>query len=341
MTLPYPPADPTPARDPRDIERALAAFGLTVQAPPEHIGESVLNENYRVETNDGPRFLRFVRKERLPERVLLEHRVMGHAARAGIPVPLPHAVDGQPFVRVAGHLVQLYPWVEGRIAEQSIADAEVVGAMEAATHVALSGVTDPELPRASSASWDTEEAIQVLSRIDDLIRYYPSPGDAELHIQETLRFQLEGLESSAVRPPSDFDGLPWQACHADYHNRNVMLGPGADVVAVVDWEIINTIPPVFELLRAVSFSDYLDPPLLRAYLRGYATRRRLSAEECHLGVEMWWQSRLHATWIYRQRFIEGNRLVDRFFDQEAALLHRFSDPAYRTELSDQLRIHLT
>ncbi|MEX1102616.1 MAG: phosphotransferase, partial [Dehalococcoidia bacterium] len=287
----------------------------------------------------GPRFLRFIRKERVAERVLVEHRVMQHAATAGIPVPLPQVVDGHPFVRVASSLVQLYPWVEGRHAGPSPEDAYALGAMEAATHLALVDFADSAMLAVGSAGradWDTEHAIQVLSRIDDLIRYYPSPGETQLHIQEQLRFQLQLLESSEPRSPSDFSSLQPLVCHGDYHSRNVLLGPEGNVSAVVDWEIASLVPPAFELIRALSFSGYLEPPLLDAYLRGYASHRRLSPEECALGVELWWQRRLHGTWVYRQRFIEGNRLVDRFLDEEAALLRRFADPAYREWLADEL-----
>ena len=58
--------------------------------------------------------------------------------------------------------------------------------------------------------------------------------------------------------------------------------------------------------------------------------------QCALGVEMWWQSRLHDTWSLRQRFIRGERGVERFFPTEAALLTRFSDPGYRSSLAERM-----
>ncbi|MEX0781719.1 MAG: phosphotransferase [Dehalococcoidia bacterium] len=337
MTLPSPPVDHTPAHVPRDIERALAAFGFRLEAPAEHVDDSVLNDNYRVLTNDGPRFLRFIRQDRTPERVLLEHRVTQHAASAGIPVPLPQVVGDHPFIRLGGDLVQLYPWVEGRNGAGTESDAFAMGEVHARLLAALAPFTDPELHRASSGdAWDTERSIQVLSRVDDLIRYYPSPGADQLRVQEGLRFQLSRLESPDARPASDFADLPIQACHGDYHNRNVIFGRESAIAAVVDWEVANVLPPVYEILRALSFSGYLDPPLLQAYLRGYAAHGRLTSTECELGVEMWWQARLHANWIYHKRFIQGDHRVDRFLDEEAALLRRFADPAYREWLADEL-----
>jgi Ser/Thr protein kinase RdoA (MazF antagonist) len=337
MTLPSPPADSTPTRDPRDIERALAAFGLTLESPPQPISESVLNENYHVETNAGPRFLRFVREDRTAERLLLEEKLIEHVMRGGVPVLGPVAVDGAPFVRLGPQFVQLFPWLDGRHGGPTEADAHAMGAMHARLHAALASFHHPDLRRRTAGvNWDTERSIQALSRIDDLIRYYPAPAPEALHIQDRLRFQLALLESPEARPATDFAAMETQACHGDYHNRNLLFGDGGDVVAVVDWEVANVLPPVYEIIRAVCFSGYLDPPLLGDYLDGYALNRRLTAADCRQGVEMWWQTRIHSFWALERRFIHGDRRVDRFFDEEADLLRRFADPAYREWLAAEL-----
>ena len=342
MTLPSPPIDPTPARDPRDIERALAAFGLTPTGPVEHVGESVLNENYRVETNDGPRFLRFIREDRTEQRVLFEDALTVQAALAGISVVRPAVVDGAPFTRIGGQLVQLYPWVDGRHGGSTEADARAMGEMHARLHSALAGFEHPDLARrVSGVAWDTERSILVLSRIDDLIRYYPSPPPESLAVQERLRFQLALLESPAARPAGEFSHLPRQACHGDYHNRNVLFAADGSIVAVVDWEVANLMSPAYEVIRSVCFSGYLEEPLLHAYLAGYASRGRLSATDCQRGIEMWWQSRIHSHWALERRFIHGDRRVERFFDEEDALLRRFSDRDYRGWLAGELASRLS
>ncbi|MGH2609457.1 MAG: phosphotransferase enzyme family protein, partial [Tepidiformaceae bacterium] len=338
MTLPSPPPDPAPIRDPAHIERALAAFGLTLQQPPRLGAESVLNENYEVDTDAGPRFLRFVREDRTEQRVLLEQALTSHAAAAGIPVVRPTVIDGAPFIRLGGELVQLYPWVEGRHGGLTDADAQAMGEMHARLHSALVAFDHPDLRRrVSGVAWDTERSIAVLSRIDDLIRYYPSPPPESLRVQERLRLQLALLESPEARPAADFADLPQQACHGDYHNRNVLFERDGGIVAVLDWEVANLMSPAYEVVRALCFSGYLEQPFLDAYLAGYVSRGHLSGADCERGIEMWWQSRIHSHWALERRFIHGDRRVERFFDEEEALLLRFADPTYRARLADQLQ----
>ncbi|MGH2628017.1 MAG: phosphotransferase enzyme family protein, partial [Anaerolineales bacterium] len=154
MTLPSPPAEPTPTRDQGEIEGALAAFGLRLESPPELITESVLNENYRVATNEGPRFLRFIREDRTEQRMLVEHALTSHAAHAGIPVVLPAIVQGAPFVRLGAGIVQLYPWLKARHGEATEADAQAMGEMHARLHSALAEFEHPGLARrVSGVAW--------------------------------------------------------------------------------------------------------------------------------------------------------------------------------------------
>ncbi len=324
-----------------EIEKALASFGYRLVEAARPIAESVLNENYRVETDAGPRFLQVVRRRRTVKHFFLEQRLLQWVAAKGIPVvPAELARDGRPFARPGATLVQLYPWVDGRAGGISADDAALAGETQARIHLALAGFDDPDLPRAGAGDWwDTEHAIQVLSRVDDLIRYYPSPPPESLRAQETLRFQLELLESDVARPASDFAKLPVQACHGDYHSRNVLIRPSGELAAVIDWEFASAIPTVYELLRALSFSGYLDPPLVEAYLRGYGSVRQFSTDECVLGVEMWWQHRIHAIWSFEMRFIRGERGVAGFFENEDAILRRFADRDYRSWLVTALQRH--
>lgn len=324
-----------------EIAKALESFGYRLIGSPEPIAESVLNENYRVETEAGSRFLRMVRSSRTVERLFPEQRMLDWVAARGIPIVRPElGGDGMPFVRPGADLIQVLPWVEGRHGALSPGDAALLGETEARVHVALADFADADLPRGGAGvSWDTDRSIQVLRRVDDVIRYYPSPPAESLRVQEALRFQLELLESDVVRPVMDFAGLATQPCHGDYHSRNVLIGPAGAVAAVVDWEVARVIPPVFELLRALSYSHYLESPPLEAYLRGYGSVRRFSADECVLGVEMWWQSRIHGVWPYEMRFIRGDRRPARFFEDEDTILRRFCDRDYRSWLVSELQSH--
>jgi thiamine kinase-like enzyme len=108
------------------------------------------------------------------------------------------------------------------------------------------------------------------------------------------------------------------------------------VVAVVDWELARVALRVWELIRSLSFSLILETELVDDYLRGYARHVRLTAEECRAGVELWWQTRLHGTWVWEAYFLEGNERVGALLDETDAHLRRFADAGWRSAIAERL-----
>jgi len=318
------------------IGEILARYGRTLVGEPLPVPDSVLNHNFRAETEAGPLFVR-IHRERPRALLEVEDEVVRWVQRRGIPA-VRALRDGTSrwLHTVGGDTFSVYPWIDGVKADQgglSPTQARSLGEMHARIHRALRDFVDPRLPAdGTHTRWDTEGSIAVLSRVDDLIRYYPSPGEERLRIQESLRAQLALLESGEARPSADFAGVRLQASHGDYHERNVLFGPAGDILAVVDWELTRMISPGFELLRALTFSGLLDQPGLGAYLAGYSSRSRLSRADCEVAMEVWWQSRIHSTWGYRQTFIEGDGRAARFIAQGAEQLSRFSDHRFRQGL---------
>jgi Ser/Thr protein kinase RdoA (MazF antagonist) len=332
-----PPAD----RFAEGVGRLLGGYGLVLKGEPMPVAGSVLNDNYRAETDRGPVFVRFHRAGRKRERIIAEHRVLAWAAERGLPAAGPlTTLEGSTLAYAAERYAAVFPWIEGHpLAAGAITEDGVraLGEVHGRLHAALDGYADPELPDTGTGSaWDTEQSIAELSRVDDLIRYYPAPSAENLRIQEGLRVQLEMLESGLARPASGFAGLRRQPCHGDFHERNVLFGAGGEVAAVVDWEMVGLLPRAYEVVRALSFSGLLDEPLVCAYLEGYRRHAALTADECVQAVEMWWQSLMHDTWRYRMRFIEGEGRVTPFFESSLALLLRFRDVGYRAEVAGRL-----
>lgn len=333
-----------PAAHVKALDQLLGAHGLRRHGQPRPVEGSVLNHNYCVETAAGRRFVRLHKANRTRERLLREHRAMAWAAGQGLPVHPPLAAEGgETLIALGGVLGAVYSWLAGRHLSRGAilpAQSAALGAMQGRLHRVLAGYHDPDLaPGGTGGSWDTGASIAMLSRVDDLIRYYPAHSEWTLEVQGGLRTQLGLLESGVARPSSDFARIATQPAHGDYHERNVLFDDGGKVAAVVDWEMVGLLPPVFEVLRAVSFSLLMEPSLLAAYLEGYRREASLPADDCEPGVEMWWQSLLHDTWRYRTRFIEGDLRAERFFAESLALLTRFSDPAYRASIAATLRQH--
>ncbi len=323
----------------RAIVEVLDRYGLTITGEPEPVALSVSNRNFKVLTDDGLRFVRFLAKSRTRERQELASEVCAFAAEHGIPVvPAQADAKGRELHSLSNRFWAVYPWVEGVHMERGAigpAEAAKVGDIHGRLHAVLRPFADPRLRSDTNGSvWDEAKSLDDLGRVDDLIRYSPSPGSAQLRLQEQIRQIMALIDSPSSRPATDFSGVDRAVCHGDFHERNLIMDAAGDLRAVVDWEMVALLPPVFEVLRAASFMGLLGPGLLEAYMAGY--RRHSELEQCEEGVEMWWQSQLHNTWVYRARFIEGNRAVGEFLEDHFAMIMQFANPAFRAQVATRL-----
>ncbi|MEO6399122.1 MAG: phosphotransferase [Tepidiformaceae bacterium] len=324
----------------RGIVEVLARYGLAVEGEPNPVALSVSNRNFQVETAQGPRFVRYLAKSRTKERQELSYAVAAFATERGIPVVEALAdKQGRRLHSLSNRFWAVYPWVEGRHLQRGAIDPEgaaMLGALHGRLHAVLRPFEDARLPTGSNGSvWDVAKSLDDLGRVDDLIRYSPSPGETQLRLQGQIRDILALLDSPAARPASEFAHMARAACHGDFHERNIILDAGGALVAVVDWEMAALLPPVFEVLRATSFMGLLGPGLLEAYIGGY--RRHATLEQCEDGVEMWWQSQLHDSWVYRARFIEGNRAVGQFLEDHYEMVSMFREERFRVDVAARLR----
>jgi len=322
------------------IDDVLRRLGRARAGEPRRI-ESARNENFRVPTHDGPVFFRFHRPTRTRERLELNLAAMAHAGDRGIPVVRPLAdADGKVLFPGGGRLASVYPWVEAVSYERraiSAAQASILGDLHGRLHGALADFTHSALEPYVETSWDREESIAVLSRVDDLIRYYPAPGEEQQRIQQGLRFQLALLESDVPRPAADFASLPRQALHGDFHEGNVLISLEGSVAAVVDWDMVGSGPRLVELVRALDFTLVLDDDAaLQAYVAAYAAAAPYLAAHVEQSLDAWIQCVIHNTWVYRSRFIEGDHRVDHFLAAKPRRDRQFADPAFRRRLLNTL-----
>jgi len=339
MGTPEPP--PVPPKEAADVREVLRRFGFELQGSPSGVADSVSNANFRAETATGTLFVRAHKKTRTRERVEREREAIEWVGERGIPVIRPLiGPDGEQAISVSGRLWTVYPWLTGRTLQRgkiTTAEANMLGALQGRLQRILAEHSVTEMPINSELTWDTEQSLSDLSRGDDLIRYYPSPGEWLIQVQEWIRAQMELLESDEPKPSTDFTSLALQATHGDYHERNVMLDESGGLLAVVDWERFCLNPPVFEVIRALQFMKLFEPALTSAYLAGYASENRFEAASIEPAVEAWWQSSFHNTWAFRDRFIGGNAAVEQFFKEGADAIAQLRQPEFRAWLADALR----
>lgn len=317
-----------------------ARYGWRLLGDPRPVADSVSNSNYRVDTHSATFFVRVHKKRTSLARIEREHAAIRWAGDHGIPVNLPLADrQGRAIHSLSGVFYAVFSWLEGATLQRGSIDpagAQLLGEMHGQLHAVLAGYPSGRLERGSETRWDAAASLDDLTRVDDLIRYNPSPPPAQLAAQEALRFQADLLQSGAAMPASAFEHLPCQPVHGDFHERNLMLDARGHILAMVDWERVALVPAAFEIVRALSFMDMLEGELPRAYLAGYACHNHIPASECTAAVDMWWQNSMHNTWTFRARFIEGNREAERFIPEIVPRLRQLSDSAFRKNLAREL-----
>ncbi|MFN0095979.1 MAG: phosphotransferase enzyme family protein [Dehalococcoidia bacterium] len=341
MTLEVIPAAERRAHgDHRAIAEVLDRFSLMPVAPPEPVPGSSVNHNYHAVTHAGPRFVRIHRANKSRTELEAELQLLAWCQQAGLPVIQPLAGPGGRIIfSASGQLVTVWPWLDappfGRARASTTAGAAALGALQGSLDATLSGYDGAELPH-TRQSWSTEDAVARLSRVDDLIRYYPAPGDEQLRLQAQLRAQLALLEGGAADAPESFAGLPTGPAHGDFHDRNVLVDAHGQVAAVVDWDAVCIQPVLYELCRVLALVCDVEPALVDAYVGAYAARRPIDPHIVAASIEHFWQVTLHSTWLYDQRFIEGDRRVEVFFESRARTVTWFAEATNRAWLAARI-----
>jgi Ser/Thr protein kinase RdoA (MazF antagonist) len=331
---------PIPAEQLAAIDWLLPRYSARRLGPTNRVPDSVLNENYRVESTIGPLFVRIHRSTATLEAVAFEHRLIGWAGERGIPVLPPLATrDGFTVSACGANVMSVFPWRPWRTLTRQSMDAggaAVLGAMLGRLHATLASFADETLREPSApALLDTLRAATELRLVAARVRDEPALPVERQSLLTAIGRQLQLLE--ATRPDTAFSRLPCQPIHGDYHNRNVLIDADGMVAAVIDWEMAQRSWRIYELLRCLTHSELVyTPALVRSFAEEYRRHMALSADECAVGVELWWQLRLHSTWVYRTRFLEGDRRVGQFLASAAPFFARFADPAARADLGKLL-----
>lgn len=327
------------------LDRLLDAFELSRTGEPSEVSGGTLNDNYRVPTSDGPIFARRYRAELDADRIRYEHTITRWVADRGAPAIAPHATSGgDTVVQLDDRLWSLFPWVHGRAPvrdEITAPEAEAIGQVHGQIQHLLAN--HPESESASlklishRAAWDTEASLASLVEIEQRATEVGASSD----VLEALALQRQLLETEEPSAFAEFDWLPSQLLHGDFHDQQVLLGEDASIIGVVDWEMTQRAARVWELIRSLRFSRLLETELLESYLVGFRNHVMLTEEECRVGVEFWWQNRLHSTWVHRAYFLEGNERVAELLPSTDQHLRSFADPHQRTHIADRLVAALT
>lgn len=261
-----------------DVREILAMFGVAAYVAHQPIAAGTVNTNVKVETADGPRFLR-INEGKAVEDVLREAAVVEHVAGLGVPTPVPfRTVKGEAFAAWRGQLVSLFPWRAGR----TLARAEVTPGHAAAAGRALARLhlAGPSFPDHRPGRYEADEIERRLERIQVV-------GASDAALAEAVA--VLGPELALLKRERRTD-LPLGLIHGDLFIDNVLF-EGEALVALLDFEQASWGRVAYDLavtLLAFAFGrDDLRPEVVRALVSGYAASRPVtSVERDGFGAEL-------------------------------------------------------
>ncbi len=300
----------------RALGRSLAAGG-SVRSLPVSPSVEVLEV---VEPGQPPTMLAFFPRAQA-EEARREEQVRAALRAAGVRLALPGTLRGGAGGRVL--IAESTRWAP-------LPDARAGGVFLAQLHTALQQTEGLVLrPR----ELDSAGAAEVLSRVDDLIRYYPAPAEEQASLHAPLRWQLELVERLA-EPPRDEGSapvlggvFPEQAVNAD-GRRTLLL-----------WASLRRGWVAEDLILAAAWSGWLETEHLAELIAGYVEgggRLQLSPPAAAAAVRAAWATLLCDVRAWYGRFVRGRRELHPLLHRQAEAIALLEAPAARQALAELL-----
>lgn len=255
-----------------DVGEILVLFGLDRASYRSHqpIAAGTINTNVRLDTADGPRFLR-INEGKTADDVAREATIVAYLAGAGVPTPVPRlAATGAPYASWNGQFVSLFPWLPGRTlarTELQPSHAEQVGRALGRLHRAGASFPDRRAGR-----YEPEEIDRRLAGIAAVASGHAALAPAV----KILEPELSALHATRA---SD---LPLGLIHGDLFVDNVLFD-GETMTALLDFEQASWGRLAYDLaVTTLAFGfgrDDFRADLVRALFAGYTAERALTAVE--------------------------------------------------------------
>lgn len=220
------------------------------------------NDNLQITTDQGSYVIRITGEsshthtDRLQELFRLSRLL--HMRKIPVPVPLV-AMDGSPFLKRNGRIIQIFPYLEGQGFSGGEAQVSASGAMLRAFHTALEAETCRLLPAVSffRSRENCLATLADLAQIERISRF----GLAEaVDVCE----QIYGYWSTAE------PHLPVTVLHGDWHLWNQLYN-GEQVKAVLDLDYMQQGPRILDVAYAMWMIHILLPSHADAYRGAFLT----------------------------------------------------------------------
>lgn len=225
-----------------DAAAIAAAAGLPPATAITPIAAGTINSNFAV-TCGGRRWFVRVNEGKSEDDVAWEAALVAALAAGGVPTPVPLPLAGAGWLRHRGHLVSVFPWVDGAIraaAEITMGAAGTIGGALGAIH-RVAAPRHPGQGRPGIYQWP-----DVVARLVTIA----AAGRPELApVLDELRAAVAEVDAAAAARAAARVGI----IHGDLFRDNV-LWSGDTVTAVLDFEQASTGSLVYDV--AVAINDW-------------------------------------------------------------------------------------
>jgi Ser/Thr protein kinase RdoA (MazF antagonist) len=243
------------------------------------------DSNYRLTVHDGGEFLlKILNPAEDPDTTRMHSRALLHVERADPSIPVQRIIrtlGGDADFRLTdsgGHersvrMVTFVPGIAQKSVPQSAAQHRTVGTLMARLQMALEDFDDPGADH--RIAWD-------MSHAADMRALLPIFND-ETRIARLTRV-VDAFEALIVPALAT---LPTQVIHNDFNMENILLDPQDHdrVSGIIDFGDMVRAPALFDIAVGAAYQmGQADDPVgaMCAFLRGYASLKRLSEREIHL-----------------------------------------------------------
>lgn len=229
------------------------------------LASGLLNQSWRIESEQGRYVLRVSRSERTRPQLAYEHAVLNalHARISAVVPPLP-GIDGKTMQLAHGYVISLFPFIAGISGDDvpaAIRSAAAAVTLARIHRVSIEHLHVPQRPGSHSVDghprWIWPEIEPVLQRA-----LAPSPEVAPACA--AIEREIASLDAWLDDLAADGRLQPRALVHGDFNPRNLIFD-GDRLTAIIDWDDCRVEPVAWEVAQA-AFAPDVDP---RVFWRTY------------------------------------------------------------------------
>ncbi|NAW86632.1 phosphotransferase enzyme family protein [Photobacterium halotolerans] len=272
------------------------------------------NHVFRIQSSEAF-YLRKYRARNVAQ-ITLEHELLQKLSQnLNIIIAPVLSRDGCSFCKIGEDFYALFPEAKGALIEKSELSelhAFQLGKALADLHVQLASVVGNDFPTIE-LSWDKSTWVDRLQKIVAVIEA-SSEFNSNGMVLRRAKQQRDYLASSkAIHSYTPLTTK--QLIHGDFHHFNVFFDSHCAVSDVIDWDLVQNMPPGYEVARACMYMFNMEPNKSLALLKGYLSVNPLSRLELNDGAKAWSVYADHHVWALEEVFLKNNTAAQKFIPQ--------------------------